>query len=107
MQELEGRRELAARDEAQLHAVGLGEGAVATSSRLRRRWSVDGQPRHHLIDPRAGHPVEGEVASVTVVAALGWQAEVLAKAAFIGGAVQGLEIGTNSPSSNKTIPSIR
>lgn len=73
-----------------LGAVALHEGAVASSSRLRRRWSVDGQTRHHLIDPRSGVPVEGDVAAVTVVAALGWQAEVLAKAAFVGGAVQGL-----------------
>jgi thiamine biosynthesis lipoprotein len=73
-----------------LGAVGLGEGAVATTSRLRRRWSIDGQPRHHLIDPRRGEPTEGDVAAVTVVAALGWQAEVLAKAAFVGGPVQGL-----------------
>jgi len=71
-------------------AVSLGEGAVATTSRLRRRWSVDGQPRHHVIDPRHGEPADGDVAAVTVVAALGWHAEVLAKAAFVGGPVQGL-----------------
>ena len=70
--------------------VDLVEGAVATSSRMKRRWTVDGEPRHHLIDPRFGLSVESDVAAVTVVAALGWQAEVLAKAAFVGGPVQGL-----------------
>jgi thiamine biosynthesis lipoprotein len=73
-----------------LASVTLAEGAVASSSRLQRRWSVDGQTRHHLIDPRVGVPVADDVAAVTVVAALGWQAEVLAKAAFVGGPVQGL-----------------
>ena len=37
-----------------------------------------------------GSPVDSDVVSATAVAARGWQAEVLAKAAFIGGPVQGL-----------------
>jgi len=70
--------------------VDLAEGAVATSSRMKRHWTIAGETRHHLIDPRLGQPVDSGVAAVTVVAALGWQAEVLAKAAFVGGPVQGL-----------------
>jgi FAD:protein FMN transferase len=79
-----------------LGVVELREGAVATSSRLRRQWAVDGENRHHLIDPRVGQPSNSDVAAVTVVAALGWQAEVLAKAAFVGGAVQGLGLVTQA-----------
>ena len=79
-----------------LGMVVLHEGAVATSSRLRRHWLVDGEDRHHLIDPRVGHPSNGDVVAVTVVAALGWQAEVLAKAGFVGGAVQGLGLVTQA-----------
>ena len=37
-----------------LARVGLSDGAVATSTTLRRRWLIDGEPQHHLIDPRTG-----------------------------------------------------
>jgi len=68
----------------------LTDGAVATSARTRRRWSIDGEPRHHLIDPLLGMPVDSDIVAATAVAGSGWQAEVLAKAAFVGGPVQGL-----------------
>ena len=44
-----------------------------------------GERHHHLIDPLLGQPIDTDVLSATAVAAEGWQAEVLAKAAFIGG----------------------
>jgi thiamine biosynthesis lipoprotein len=72
--------------------VALQAGAVATSSRVRRSWVVGGQVRHHLVDPHAGAPVENEIVSVTVVASDGWRAEVLAKAAFVGGVEHGLAL---------------
>ncbi|MEQ1704276.1 MAG: FAD:protein FMN transferase, partial [Ilumatobacteraceae bacterium] len=34
--------------------VGLTDGAIATSSVLRRVWKVGGERRHHLIDPATG-----------------------------------------------------
>lgn len=75
----------------QLAAVlSLHDGGVATSSRLRRRWTGPGQaPSHHLIDPRTGLPAASGLASVTVVAASAWQAEWLTKAAFLAGAAAG------------------
>lgn len=72
-----------------LARVALADGAVASSSRLRRRWRQDDEERHHLIDPATGRPSRSDVVAVTVVAALAWQAEVLAKAAFLGGAEGG------------------
>jgi FAD:protein FMN transferase len=69
--------------------VTLARGAVATSSRVRRAWGPAGDRRHHLIDPPTGRPAAGGLAAVTVLAARGWQAEVLAKAAFLGGLDQG------------------
>jgi thiamine biosynthesis lipoprotein len=63
----------------------LRAGAIATSTRLRRVWQRDGRALHHLIDPRTGQPVDSGLASVTVVAPEAWQAEILAKAAFIAG----------------------
>jgi FAD:protein FMN transferase len=67
----------------------LREGAIATSTRLRRAWERDGRVLHHLIDPRTGFPAESGLASVTVVAGEAWHAEVLAKSAFIAGSVEG------------------
>lgn len=75
------------RDGSRLALLGLADGAVATSSTLRRCWS-DGERRaHHLIDPGSGRPTDGEVVSVTVVAGRAAGAEVLAKAALVAGSV--------------------
>lgn len=65
--------------------VEIDSGAVCTSSRLFRRWSTPTGPAHHLLDPASGLPVVGTLDSVTVIAAEGWQAEALAKAAFVAG----------------------
>jgi FAD:protein FMN transferase len=71
--------------------IGLRRGAVATSSRVRRAWGPH-RDRHHLIDPATGHPARTGLAAATVVAAEGWQAEVLAKAAFLAGIPEGLRL---------------
>jgi thiamine biosynthesis lipoprotein len=75
--------------------VHLQNGAVATSSPVNRRWETDHGPAHHLIDPRRGTPADVTVASATALAATGWQAEVLAKAAFLAGLGPGLELLEN------------
>jgi thiamine biosynthesis lipoprotein len=64
--------------------VVLADGAVATSSPLRRRWRGTRREVHHLIDPRTGDVADTDARSATVVAAEAWQAEVLAKAAILG-----------------------
>lgn len=71
--------------------IGLRRGAVATSSRVRRAWGPRGD-RHHLIDPATGRPARTGLAAATVVAAEGWQAEVMAKAAFVAGMPEGLRL---------------
>jgi thiamine biosynthesis lipoprotein len=63
----------------------LTEGAVASSWRTRRAWGPDDDRRHHLVDPATGRPAWTGLAGVTVVAATGWWAEALAKAAFLAG----------------------
>lgn len=65
--------------------VALTRGALATSSRSRRRWTVGGRPQHHLIDPRTGSPSDTAVVSATVIAGDAATAEVLAKAVFLAG----------------------
>lgn len=66
--------------------VGIARGAVATSTTLRRAWRIDGEPRHHLIDPITGEPSTGSLAFATVVSGHAWMAEVLAKAVLLRGA---------------------
>jgi thiamine biosynthesis lipoprotein len=72
--------------ETPLALIGLHDGGVATSTTLKRRWTVDGEPRHHLILPRTGEPVASGLNLAAVVAGEAWMAEVLAKAVLIAGA---------------------
>ena len=65
----------------------LTRGGIATSGRDRRHWRVAGTEMHHLIDPSTGRPADGDLVSVTVVADSAANAEVLAKAAFLGAVV--------------------
>jgi thiamine biosynthesis lipoprotein len=71
--------------------VTLSRGAVCTSGVRKRRWvRSDGTVAHHLLDPDTGAPTDAEVASVSVIARLGWMAEALTKALILGGP----EVGT-------------
>lgn len=65
--------------------LGLRRGALATTGRDRRRWLANGEERHHVIDPRTGRPAETLIERVTVAAATAVDAEVAAKAVFLGG----------------------
>ena len=69
--------------------VGFGTATVllrdmgaATSGTEGRRW---GPRLHHLIDPRTGLPADTDLAEVSVLAATGAEAEVLAKTALLLG----------------------
>jgi FAD:protein FMN transferase len=72
--------------------IGLQHGAVATSMRTKRTLGPASEGRHHLIDPVTGEPARTGVASVSAIAAAGWHAEVLAKAAFVSGVAEGLAL---------------
>lgn len=65
--------------------LGLDDGAVATSTRVRRAWTRAGERQHHLIDPASGAAAWTGLAAVTVVAGEAWWAEVVAKAAYLAG----------------------
>ncbi len=62
----------------------LSRGAMATSGIDRRRWTRGGEECHHLIDPSTGLPAAAAFRRVTVVAPDAVEAEVLAKAVFLG-----------------------
>ena len=71
----------------------MSDGAVATSTTLKRRWQGDdGTVRHHLIDPATGLPSDSDVDLVTVVAAGAWAAEVLAKAVLLRGSAHPFDL---------------
>lgn len=72
--------------QAPIARLGIAEGAVATSTTLRRRWTIDNEHRHHLIDPATGEPSKSTIVAATVVAAKAWAAEVTAKALLLRGA---------------------
>ena len=74
-----------ARNDVEILRIGLRDGAVATSSRVRRRWSTRVGEMHHLIDPRTGSPSISPYASVSAVAGEAWWAEIVAKVVLIGG----------------------
>lgn len=59
----------------------LRDQGAATSSVRRRRWGE----LHHLIDPRTGMPAQTGLEEVSVVAASGVEAEVVAKTALLVG----------------------
>ena len=61
--------------------VMLHDHGAATSSVRRRRWG----DVHHLIDPRTGLPARTGLEEVSVVAATGFDAEVVAKTALLVG----------------------
>lgn len=61
-------------------------GALATSTRLRRRWKTrSGTEAHHIIDPRTGLPAASSAAQVSAWGSETWRAECWAKAVLIGG----------------------
>ena len=72
--------------------VGVADGAVATSTTLRRAWETGAERRHHLIDPQTGLPSDTDVNFCTVVADRAWVAEVLAKAVLLRGSAHPFDV---------------
>jgi thiamine biosynthesis lipoprotein len=77
--------------------VGLSDGAVATSTTLRRRWLAARGVNHHVIDPSTGLPSESDLTLASVVAAEGWLAEVLAKAVLLRGSARAFDLMDGTP----------
>jgi FAD:protein FMN transferase len=68
-----------------LAVVAIRDGAIATSSIRRLRWTSDGRDRHHLVDPQTGEPADDGLLAVTVAATDPAWAEVWSKALFVAG----------------------
>ncbi len=72
--------------------IDLAAGAVATSTTLRRRWTIDGRRHHHVIDPRTGQSSDTDMDVVTIVAGEAWRAEVLATACLLRGSTRTFDL---------------
>jgi len=75
----------------------LQEGAVATSSIMKRTWKQGKISRHHLINPRTGEPANTSWLSVTVLAPHAATAETFAKAFLIADKDETLLLGEQNP----------
>lgn len=78
---LDGRAEL----------VRLREGGIATSTSRLRTWVARRRLRHHLLDPDALVPTDGDVVGCTVIAGTAAWAEAFTKMAFVRGTAEALE----------------
>jgi FAD:protein FMN transferase len=78
--------------------LGISDGAMATSSTLRRRWSVGGEIRHHLIDPATGRPSHSDLVQVTAIARSAWIAELHAKTALLRGSTRAFDLMSDAVS---------
>lgn len=81
------------RDKTRILAVlKLRDQAVATSGDYERYFTIAERRYCHIFDPRTGWPVANGVASVTVVAPTGLQADALSTSLFVLGPDQGLDL---------------
>ena len=77
---------------AEIARIELAAGAIATSGTRARAWTVGGERRHHLIDPRTGRSSGTAVVALTAVAREAARAEVATKAALLS--LPGWELDT-------------
>ena len=72
-----------------LSSIQVTDGAVATSTSMKRRWKVNGSSKHHLIDATTGEPSASTIISSTVTAPTAVEADVLAKVVLLLGEEHG------------------
>ena len=69
--------------------------AVVTSGGYERYFEEDGNTYIHILDPRTGYPVKGDLASVTVVSEDGTLADALSTALYVMGTTDALNYWKN------------
>lgn len=72
-------------EERSVTRVNLSDGAVATSSTLKRAWEKDGKSVNHLINTHTGESMTTNVVTVSVIAVSAGIAEVITKSGFTRG----------------------
>jgi thiamine biosynthesis lipoprotein len=73
-------------DAGVLDTLLIGDGAVATSSIVKRRWVRNGENVHHITDPRTRRPARSGVLQCSALADSAEHAEIAAKVGLILGA---------------------
>lgn len=73
------------------HVIGLRDTSLGSSGDYRHFFEDGGRRYAHRIDPRTGYPLDNDVASVTVMAKLGIDADPLATALSVLGPDAGLD----------------
>lgn len=66
--------------QASLGILAMGEGFVSTSGTYIKAFEQDGKTYHHILDPKTGYPVQGDLVSVTVVCGNGALSDALSTA---------------------------
>jgi thiamine biosynthesis lipoprotein len=72
--------------------VEIKDASVATSGRYERWFESGGVRYHHILDPRTGFPAETDIASVSVIAPKGIDADAMSTVVFLLGADEGLAL---------------
>ncbi len=72
-----------------IDGIQISRGAVATSTSLKRKWKINGEHNHHLIDIHTGAPSKSGIVSATVTAPTAMEADVWAKVTLLLGEEQG------------------
>ncbi|WP_223595725.1 FAD:protein FMN transferase [Neobacillus bataviensis] len=74
-----------------ISSIQVKDGALATSTSMKRKWNLNGKQAHHLIDSRTGKPSKSGIVSATVTAPTALEADVWAKTALLLGKETGKE----------------
>jgi FAD:protein FMN transferase len=78
-------------EEEIISSIQVEKGALATSTTMKRKWLMNGEWTHHLIDTQTGKPSESKIVSATVTAPTALEADVWAKTVLLLGEQKGQE----------------
>ena len=70
-------------EEKKLTTIQIHNGAIATSNKVYRSWTQNGEKKHHLLNGRSGKPAHTEVVQATAIAKTCTEADIAAKMACI------------------------
>lgn len=74
-----------------ISSIQVQNGALATSTTMKRTWQMNGEWTHHLIDTQTGKPSKSKIVSATVTAPTALEADVWAKTVLLLGKQAGQE----------------
>jgi FAD:protein FMN transferase len=77
--------------EEMISSIQVEKEALATSTTMKRKWLMNGQWQHHLIDTKTGKPSESTIVSATITAPTALEADVWAKTVLLLGEQKGQE----------------